>query len=87
LKQTILNHQDYKNVYLNKTIVRVPQTKIVSKNHQLFTEKSSKRALECLDDKRYWTGENTSLAYGHYNAPDFDHEDWLGKRFDLDDKV
>ena len=87
LKDANLTHSSYKNVYLNNTVVRVDQRKIVSKNHQLFTERSKKKALQCLDNKRYWIGENTSLAYGHYNAPDFDHEDWLGKRFDLDDKA
>jgi len=73
LKQTNLRHLDYKNVFLNNTIVIVDQSRIVSKKHQLFSEKTEKKALQCLDDKRYWTGENNSLAYGHYNAQNFNH--------------
>jgi len=77
LQDTNLTHSSYLNVYLNNTIVFVDQTKIVSKKHQLFTEKSTKKALQCLDDKRYWVGKNTSLAYGHYNAPNFNHVESL----------
>jgi len=42
------------------------QTIIRSKQHQLYTVTSSKTALSCMDDKRVWIDQNTSVPYGHH---------------------
>ena len=65
LKGTGLRHEEYKKVYDERLQLAVEQTRIGTTNHQLFTFKTTKRALQCFDDKRYWTGPNSSLAYGH----------------------
>jgi hypothetical protein len=70
IKNTELRHDSYRKVYEEGGTISVAQTRILSKNHQLYTEKSTKKALECLDDKRVWIGPNTSLAYGHYRLQD-----------------
>ena len=46
--------------------VCVDQRRIGSVNHDVFTSLSSKLALSINDDKRAWTGPNSSLPYGHY---------------------
>jgi len=48
----------------------IDQVKFGTKNHQLYTVKSKKVALHCLDDKRFWTSQNESLPYGHYSIRD-----------------
>jgi hypothetical protein len=69
LRGTSVNHDTYMEVYENNTVISVPQSRFVTKNHQIFTQASIKVALRCLDDKRSWTGKNTSHAYGHYSLP------------------
>jgi len=69
LDDTKITFQSYLNVYKNQIIISVPQTRIGSINHQLYTFKSDKIALRGLDDKRFWLSQNKSLAYGHYAIP------------------
>ena len=66
LKGTDINHETYKSVYSENSYVSVPQTRIGTRNHQLFTFQTNKVALTNADDKRVWIGTNESLAYGHY---------------------
>ena len=65
LKGSDIKHQSYLDCYNTNQIFSVPQTKITSKNHQIFTIKNTKIALTNADDKKVWVGKNTSLAYGH----------------------
>ena len=66
LKGSAINHDSYVQVYEEDTLLNISQTKIESKNHQLYTIKSTKKALRCFDNKRCWLGKNESVAYGHY---------------------
>ena len=66
LKGSDINHDSYVQVYEEDTLLNIPQTKIESKNHQIYTIKSTKKALRCFDNKRCWLGKNESVAYGHY---------------------
>ena len=66
LKGSIVDHDSYVKVYEEDSLLSIPQSKIESKNHQLYTIKSNKKALRCFDNKRCWLGKNESVAYGHY---------------------
>jgi len=66
LHQTDISHQSYIEAYENGVQQRVQQNRIGSINHQLFTIKTTKKALDPFDDKREWIGKNESVAYGHY---------------------
>ena len=66
LTNSNLTHEAYKKVYTDGGTVSIPQKRIGSVNHQLYTFMTEKRALQCLDDKRYWFNSNESYAYGHY---------------------
>ena len=63
---TDIRHETYKSVYTNSNSVSVPQSRIGTRNHQLYTFETTKVALTCNDDKRDWVGPNDSLAYGNY---------------------
>jgi len=67
LKGTKVKHKSYRRIYKQNTRMVVPQTRFITRNHQLYTQKSTKLALRCLDDKRFWTAKNRSSAYGHCN--------------------
>ena len=62
-----INHESYLQTYKENTVISVPQSKIRSLNHQLFTNKNVKKALSAVDDKRFWVTTNKSVAYGHYS--------------------
>ena len=66
LKQTTIRHEDYVESFLTGKERRLEQSRIGSINHQLYTIKSTKKALDPFDDKRMWIDQNNSLAYGHY---------------------
>ena len=66
LKGSTIDHDSYLEAYNDSIVVNIPQTKIGSRNHQLFTFKSNKKALSCYDNKRRWLTKNKSVAYGHY---------------------
>ena len=70
LRGTNLTHDAYVMAYLSGDVTKVPQVKFTTTNHQLYTTKSEKIALHCIDDKRYWTSRNESLPYGHYSIRD-----------------
>ena len=67
LKQTDISHQHYDEVYETGIQKRVQQSRIGSINHQLYTLKTVKMALDLFDDKRSWIDKNNSVAYGHYS--------------------
>jgi len=67
LRGTSISHDTYRKVYKNRTEEKIKQQRIGSINHQLYTMRFEKRALQCFDDKRHWTGPNSSVAYGHYS--------------------
>lgn len=57
---------DYKNVWLNETKVRLPQGRFASNKHIISTKYTSKLSLSIWEDKRAWVDNNTSLPYGNY---------------------
>ena len=65
LKQTKLKHKAYKAHYEFGHIITVPQERIGSIDHQLYTIRTHKLALGGHDNKRKWLDKNKSVAYGH----------------------
>ena len=62
-----LEFEDYKNCVLNKSIKRIVQSNIRSYDHEVYTEKMNKVALNWQDDKRYILEDGIhTLAWGHY---------------------
>ena len=66
LKQTNILFESYLKAYENGCATMVEQERIGTKNHQLMTITTKKKALDPFDDKRHWLDENKSVAYGHY---------------------
>ena len=64
--QKSLTHENYRDALFNSQSFYVNQSRIGSKNHQLFTYVESKRALNSFDDKRYQMNKYKTLPYGHY---------------------
>ena len=64
--QMLLRHEKFVSVY-NKSIPDVFTTEvgIRSKNHQLKTIQTTKRAISCMDTKRYWVNKEISYGYNH----------------------
>ena len=74
-KGTEINHQSYLDIYNDGTTLTVQQQRIISKNHAVYTSISNKKALQCFDDKRFWTGPNSSVPYGHRTIRDSCNDD------------
>ena len=56
----------FKNVLVNKKIIRHKMKRIQSKKHKLGTYKIDKISLSCFDDKRYVLDDGIcTLAYLH----------------------
>jgi homoserine trans-succinylase len=69
LKKYPMSHELYVKVYEDGSTLSIPQSRIQSFNHQLYTVHSTKVALKCLDNKRHWLEKNRSVAYGHIDIP------------------
>ena len=68
--QKYIKHEQYRNCLMNETQTVETFFTIQSKNHVLKTEKITKAALSCYDDKRYLLGDTyDTLAYGHCRIP------------------
>ena len=67
IKNKKITHQTYLDIYNNDDVLTIPQQRITSLEHQLYTIKTNKIALSCQDDKRCWIRKNKSVAYGHYS--------------------
>lgn len=61
-----IEHSNYLEVFETGTSVARTVVSFQSKNHQLSTVSSRKRALSLFEDKRAWVDQNTSYAYGHW---------------------
>lgn len=69
--QEQLSHDVYKNVLEQCSIVRLPNVRIESKNHEIFTVETNKIALTAFDDKRFIQDNGVdTLPFGHYSLQD-----------------
>lgn len=73
-----VRHENYLQcLFHNYTAERMRQdvdvNKIQSKDHNIFSIKTSKVSLSCNDSKRYILRDNiTTLAFGHYGIPQYE---------------
>ena len=65
-----ISNEEYKDILINKKIIRHKMRGIKSANHKISTYESIKISLSCYDDKRYvlFDGINT-LRYWHKDIP------------------
>ena len=71
IKKSVLerevNHQDYKDCLFEKREYQHQMMGFRSHQHQVYTEKQTKKSLSPFDDKRYILGDGyTTRAHGHY---------------------
>ena len=65
--QQELTHKRYLDVLNGEiALLRVDQTTIQSRKHQLYTQKQSRVGLFAADDKRWVCADHTTRALGHY---------------------
>ena len=69
VKQNVVKRQidleDYKNALFNNSIERREQTTIQSKNHNLYTVKRRRIAIQSKDNKRVEIENYKTRPYGH----------------------
>ena len=69
VRDDLLTHQDYKNSLFNQTVREDKMTRIINKDHKLFTVEIEKKSLSPFDDKRFRDRKGdlfTSYSFGHY---------------------
>jgi len=69
VRDDLLTHQDYKNSLFNQTVREDKMTRIINKDHKLFTVEIEKKSLSPFDDKRFRDRQGdvfTSYSFGHY---------------------
>ena len=60
---------EFKDVLLNKKIIRHKMKRIQAKKHKIGTYETDKISLSCFDDKRYVVGDGIHmLAYFHKDS-------------------
>ena len=65
-----IRHDEFKDTYFNKKVIRYNMSGIKSINHRMFTYRSNKASLSVFDDKRYILGDGiNTLAHGHKDIP------------------
>lgn len=63
----VLTHADYESVLRTKETRRDLQTRLTSKDHQIYTLSMNKVSLDAFDTKRYMLADGVNtMAYGHY---------------------
>ena len=59
---------EHKDALFNKKILRHPMKKIISKNHNIVTQKSNERSISCFYDKKYvLPNQINTLPFGDDN--------------------
>ena len=65
-----IRSNEFKDIIINKRVLRHKMKKITPKNHKMYTQENNKISLSSCDDKRYIIEDGiTTLAYGHKDIP------------------
>lgn len=69
--QKRLTHEGFKDTLLNNKVVRLVNTRIQSKGHEVQTIQINKTSLSGFDNKRYICNDKiTTKPFGHYSLTD-----------------
>ena len=80
VKNDLISHFDYREVLLDKLLRFHTATRIIQKNHELYTADVTKKTLSPYNDKNWITfedGEYISYSYGHYKIEEYEQCDLL----------
>ena len=69
-----IKYVDYNKVLETNEVIHRSFNSIRSKNHKIYSIKTTKVSLNSYENKRYWTTSVDSLAYGHYKINDLKNE-------------
>uniref|UniRef100_A0A1I8H705 ULP_PROTEASE domain-containing protein n=1 Tax=Macrostomum lignano TaxID=282301 RepID=A0A1I8H705_9PLAT len=61
-----VSHDDYVKIFKGASKLSLTVRRIGSEKHRVFTIEQRKLALSIWEDKRAWTGSNSSLPFGHF---------------------
>ena len=61
-----LSYEQYDKVLRTNEVIHKSFNSIRSKNHKIFSINTTKVSLNSYENKRYWTTDRDSLAYGHW---------------------
>ena len=62
-----LTYKEYDKVLQTNEVIHKSFNSIRSKNHKIYSIRTTKISLNSYENKRYWTNTGDSLAYGHYS--------------------
>jgi hypothetical protein len=71
VKDEVITHQDYKETLFKKKTMKHLQTRILQKEHELFTSEVVKSSLSPFNDKKWVERDGDtfiSYSYGHYKV-------------------
>ena len=81
VKRDLITHLDYKNTLIDNGVRYHEGTKIVQKEHELFTADFTKRTLSPYNDKNWITyneeDDFITYSYGHYKIDEHELVDTL----------
>ena len=80
VKEKEIRHEDYKTTLFSAEQMMHKQTRIVLKEHELFTVKTKKTSLSSFNDKKWITGEGDTFktySFGHHKIVEYDIVDFI----------
>ena len=78
VKNDLISHLDYRDVLLDMKVRFHTGTRIIQKNHEIFTADVTKKTLSPFNDKNwiiFEDGEYISYSYGHYKIEEYEQRD------------
>ena len=63
-----IKHENYRHVLFNTTSMKSYFVRLQNEGHVVYTKTGEKMGLNPLNDKRFVTQHNESLAFGHYRC-------------------
>ena len=80
MKEKEIRHEDYKTTLFSAEQMMHKQTRIVQKDHELFTVEAKKTSLSPFNDKKWISRDGDrfkAYSFGHYRIVEEEIEDCL----------
>ena len=80
VKEKEIRHEDYKTTLFSAEQMMHKQTRIVQKEHELFTVETKKTSLSPFNDKKWISRDGNKFktySFGHYRIMEKEIEDCL----------